>query len=93
MLRLLGFLTLVLVALCLAIGASIALADDGLTPAVQATQDRVIEAVDPDRRVTDDSLASARDVYEFDFVVSPDTEPNPEFAGPEFDGPSDILEI
>lgn len=93
MLRFLGFLTLVLVALCLAIGASIALADDDMAPAVQATQERTIEAVDPDRRMIDDSLASAEDVYEFDFVVSPDTEPNPEFAGPEFVGPSDILEI
>ena len=88
MLRFLGFLTLVLVALCLAIGASIALADDDITPAAAATQHRTVEAVDPDRRMTDDSLASAEDVYEFDFVVRSDAASNPEF-----DEASDLLEI
>ena len=47
MLRFLGFATLVLIAVCLAVGASIALADDGVAPAAAAVQDRTIEAVDP----------------------------------------------
>ena len=88
MLRLLGFATLVLIAICLAISASIALADDGVTPAATPVQDRVIEAVDPDHRIVDDSLVSAEDVYEFDFVVHSDAEPNPEF-----DEPSLLLEV
>lgn len=88
MLRVLGFATLVLVAICLAISASIALADDGVTPAAPTAQDRVIEAIDPDHRIVDESLVSAEDVYEFDFVVHSDAEPNPEF-----DEPSLLLEI
>jgi hypothetical protein len=57
MLRVLGFATLVLIAICLALGASIALAD-GTVKAAKA-KERTIEAVDPDRRIVDDSLASA----------------------------------
>jgi hypothetical protein len=93
MLRVFGFATLVLVAICLAVSAAIALADDSVpngdvTPAATTTQDRIIEAVDPDHRIVDDSLVSAEDVYEFDFVVHSDAEPNPEF-----DEPSLLLEI
>ncbi|HEY3147025.1 MAG TPA: hypothetical protein VGJ75_11780 [Dongiaceae bacterium] len=88
MLRLLGFATLFLVAVCLAVGVSIALADDRVTPAAAAPQNRTIEAVDPDRRVIDDSLAAIQDVYEFDFVVTSGAEPDPEF-----DPSSDLLEI
>ncbi|MGH6893192.1 MAG: hypothetical protein ACREEP_13120, partial [Dongiaceae bacterium] len=88
MLRYLGFATLALVAICLALGASIALADDGAIPAAERPPDGTIEDVDPDRRMIDDSLASTEDVYEFDFAVRSDAEPNPEF-----DEPSDILEI
>lgn len=58
MLRFLGFLTLVLVAICLAIGASIALAHASTAPAPEVKQERTVEAVDPDRRMTDDSLAA-----------------------------------
>jgi hypothetical protein len=79
MLRFLGFATLVLIAVCLALGASIALADDGVAPAAATVQDRTIEAVDPDRRMIDDSLVSIEDVYEFDFVVGSDADPNLEF--------------
>jgi hypothetical protein len=57
MLRFLGIATLILMAVCLAIGASIALADNGATPAA-VSQQRTIEAVDPDRRMIDDSLAA-----------------------------------
>ncbi|HEV8388315.1 MAG TPA: hypothetical protein VGQ35_00650 [Dongiaceae bacterium] len=88
MLRFLGFATLVLIAVCLAVSASIALADDGLAPSAATVQDRAVEAVDPDRRMIDDSLVSIEDVYEFDFAVKSDAEPNPEY-----DEPSDILEI
>ncbi|HET6159769.1 MAG TPA: hypothetical protein VFE34_15595 [Dongiaceae bacterium] len=88
MLRLLGLLTLVLVAVCLVVGASLALADEGAVPAAVTATDRTVEAVDPDRRVIDDSLVSAEDVYEFDFVVKSDDRLNPEF-----DEPTDLLEI
>ena len=88
MLRFLGIATLVLVAVCLVLGASIALADDGAAPPAATAQDRTVEAIDPDRRVTDDSLAAAEDVYEFDFVINADAMPNPEF-----DEPSELLEI
>jgi hypothetical protein len=91
MLRFLGFATLVLVAVCLAIGASIALAADGAVPAT--AQDRTVEAIDPDRRMIDDSLVSLEDVYEFDFAVKADAEPNQEFPTSEFDESSDLLEI
>jgi hypothetical protein len=92
MLRLFGFATLVLVAICLAVSAAIALADDsvpndGAMPAATTMQGD-IEAVDPDHRIVDDSLVSAEDVYEFDFVIHSDAEPNPEF-----DEPSLLLEI
>ena len=63
MLRLLGFATLVLIAICLAVGASIALADDGMAPAAATMQDRTIEAVDPDRRMIDQSLVSGEDLF------------------------------
>lgn len=56
MLRFLGIATLILMAVCLAVGASIALADTGTAPAAVSEQ-RKVEAVDPDRRVTDNSLA------------------------------------
>jgi hypothetical protein len=92
MLRFLGFATLVLVAICLAIGASIALAADGAAVPADA-QDRTVEAIDPDRRMIDDSLVSLEDVYEFDFAVKADAEPNQEFPTSEFDESSDLLEI
>ena len=57
MLRLLGIATLVLMAVCLAIGASIALANASTEPAVLSEQ-RKVEAVDPDRRMIDNSLAT-----------------------------------
>lgn len=59
MLRFLGFATLVLIAVCLAVSASIALADDGA-----AALDRTVE--DPDRRVIDMSLATIEGVHAFD---------------------------
>jgi hypothetical protein len=65
MLRLLAFATLFMVAVCLAIGVSIALADDNGVPAAATPQGRTIEAVDPDHRMTDDSLAAIEDVHEF----------------------------
>jgi hypothetical protein len=55
MLRFLGFATLLLIAACLAVGASIALADDSAAPVVVATQQRAIEAANPDRRLIEDS--------------------------------------
>lgn len=84
MLRFIGILTLVLVAVCLAIGASIALASEDAAQ----TEERTVEAVDPDRRMIDNSLVSAEDVYEFDFAIGSGDE-----ANPEFDEPSDFLEI
>ena len=57
MLRLLGIATLILMALCLAVGASIALANADATPAA-APERHTVEAVDPDRRMIDDSLAA-----------------------------------
>jgi hypothetical protein len=57
MLRFLGIATLILMAVCLAVGASIALADTGSAPAVTPEQ-RKVEAVDPDRRMIDNSLAA-----------------------------------
>ena len=57
MLRFLGIATLVLMAVCLAIGASIALANADATPAA-ALEQRKVEAVDPDRRMIDNSLAT-----------------------------------
>ena len=57
MLRFLGIATLVLMVVCLAVGASIALADTGPAPAA-APQQRTVEAVDPDRRMIDNSLAA-----------------------------------
>ncbi|MEZ5831018.1 MAG: hypothetical protein R3D05_07535 [Dongiaceae bacterium] len=87
MLRLLGIATLLLIAFCLAVSASIALAEDGATTAPTA-QSPTVEAVDPDRRMIDDSLAFGEDVYEFDFPIVTGAEPNPEF-----NAPSDILDI
>ena len=57
MLRFLRIATLVLMAVCLAVGASIALADTGTAPAA-APEQRTAEAVDPDRRMIDNSLAT-----------------------------------
>lgn len=57
MLRFLGIATLILMAVCLAVGASIALADTGTVPAA-APERRTVEAVDPDRRMVDNSLAA-----------------------------------
>jgi hypothetical protein len=57
MLRFLGIATLILMAVCLAVGASIALADTGAAPAAVSEQ-RTVEAVDPDRRMIDNSLAA-----------------------------------
>ncbi|MBA4096928.1 MAG: hypothetical protein C0484_09200 [Rhodospirillum sp.] len=52
-----GIATLVLMVVCLAVSASIALADTGAAPAALSEQ-RKVEAVDPDRRMIDNSLAS-----------------------------------
>ena len=57
MLRFLGIATLVLMVVCLAVGASIALADTDTLP---AAEQRKVEAVDPDRRMIDDSLAAIK---------------------------------
>ena len=57
MLRFLRIATLILMAVCLAVGASIALADTGTVPAA-APEQRKVEAVDPDRRMIDNSLAA-----------------------------------
>jgi hypothetical protein len=57
MLRFLGIATLILMAVCLAVGASIALAKADATPAA-APEPRKVEAVDPDRRMIDHSLAA-----------------------------------
>ena len=65
MLRFLGIATLILMAVCLAVGASIALADTGTAP---AAEQRKVEAVDSDRRMIDNSLASIgpRDIFNQD---------------------------
>lgn len=86
MVRVFSFATLVLVALCLLLGVSIAMADDTL-PARQPVPG-AIEAIQPDERLFDDSLAAVEDVYEFDFTVTARDEENPEMVT--F---SDILEI
>ena len=65
MLRVLGFATLVLVAICLAVSASIALADDGAHDAVAKPKERTIEAIVPDRRMIDDSLPAVMDLRAF----------------------------
>lgn len=57
MLRFIGIATLILMAVCLAVGASIALADTGTVPAAESVP-RKAEAVDPDRRMIDNSLAA-----------------------------------
>lgn len=57
MLRFLGIATLILMAVCLAVGASIALADTGAEPAAMPEQ-RKVEAVNPDRRMIGNSLAA-----------------------------------
>lgn len=56
MLRFLGFATLILVAACLVLGASIALAVGRAAPA----EHRTIEAADSDRRPVDEFLAAVR---------------------------------
>ncbi len=61
MLRVLGFATLVLIAIFLALGASIALADDAAKTA--KSKERTIEALDPDRRMVDESVASAEGAW------------------------------
>ena len=63
MLRLLGFGTLVLIAVCLALSASIALADNGTPADGRKAEDRTVEAIDPDRRDIDESLASGEDLF------------------------------
>jgi hypothetical protein len=55
MLRFLRIATLILMAVCLAVGASIALADTGTAPAAEQQK---VEAIDPDRRMIDNSLAA-----------------------------------
>ena len=98
MVRTFSFVTLALVALCLLLGVSIAMADDTL-PAPQSVPGAVpgpvpapipsaIEAIQPDERMFDDSLAAVEDVYEFDFIVTARDEENPEIVTH-----SDILEI
>jgi hypothetical protein len=62
MVRFFSFTTLALVAICLLIGVSIAVADDA---APQPTP-QAIEAIEPDHRMFDDSLAAVEDIYEFD---------------------------
>ena len=57
MLWFLRIATLILMAVCLAVGASIALADTGTAPAA-APEQRTVEAVDPDQRMIDNSLAA-----------------------------------
>ncbi|HEX6119481.1 MAG TPA: hypothetical protein VFZ03_08505 [Dongiaceae bacterium] len=47
---------MVLIAICLALGASIALADDAVEAA--KSKERTIEALDPDRGMVDESVAS-----------------------------------
>ena len=86
MLRFLGFATLVLIAVCLAVSASIALADDGGDTA--AVRGRTVEGIDPDRRMIDRSLATIEGVHAFDFAVDTDVK-----TDPERDEPSAILEI
>ena len=56
MLRFLGIATLLLMVVCLAVGASIALADTETAPAA-SYEERKVEAVDPDRRMLEESLA------------------------------------
>jgi ABC-type glucose/galactose transport system permease subunit len=79
-LRLLSIATVVMIALCIAIGASIALAGDLATSPVDVAP--AIEAIDPDRRMIDTSLAAVEDIYEFDFAVEAETHPHPEFDEP-----------
>ena len=87
-LRLLGIATLLMIALCIVLSASIALADEtapvtqpAALPAADAPD---VEAIEPDRRMIDQSLAAVggEDVYEFDFVIEVETVPNPEFSEP-----------
>jgi hypothetical protein len=56
MLRFLGIATLILMAVCLAVGASIALANASRPAAV--SEERKVETIDPDRSPIDDSLAA-----------------------------------
>lgn len=84
MLRLLSIATVLMIALCLVISASIALAGEPAAPAAPTADGKLptTEAVDPDRRMIDQSLAAAEDIYEFDFVIEVETIPNPEFDEP-----------
>lgn len=70
MLRFLSIATLVMVLICIAISASIALANGHISPASPA-----IEEVD--------LSLSAVDIYEFDFTVEAETAPHPEFEEPD----------
>ena len=91
MVRFFSFMTLAVVAICLAIGVSIAIADDTV-PAPRPTVDApAVEAIEPDNRMFDESLAAVEDIYEFDFdfVVTAGDEQNPEIVITH----SDILEI
>lgn len=86
-LRLLSIATLVMIALCIVISASIALADEATPAAQPAAAEPDVEAVQPDRRMIDQSLAESEpigcgDIYEFDFVIEVETIPNPEFSEP-----------
>lgn len=92
MLRLLSIATVLMIALCIIISASIALAEES-APAQPAAgspeaEAPAIEAIEPDRRMIDYSLAEATDIYEFDFVVAREAGPHPEFIEP-----SDIQDI
>ncbi|HNB25970.1 MAG TPA: hypothetical protein PLR41_03360 [Alphaproteobacteria bacterium] len=94
-LRLLGIATLLMIALCIVLSASIALADEtapvtqpvAQPAALPATEAPDVEAIQPDRRMIDQSLAAVgavggEDIYEFDFVIEVETRPNPEFSEP-----------
>lgn len=69
MLRFLSVATLVMVLICLAISASIALANAHMSPDAPT-----IGAID--------HPLSAIDIYEFDFAVEAETAPHPEFEEP-----------
>ena len=70
MLRIMSFVTLVVIAICLLVGAGIALADDTVTAGQNAVvgMDAVIDASRPQADNFEPNLAAAddEDVYEFD---------------------------
>jgi hypothetical protein len=73
-LRLLNIATFVMIAICIIVSASIALAEDvAEAPAAPRAAEQTFTEID---------------VYEFDFAVEAETQPNPEF-----DEPSDIEDI